>query len=48
MIEEACEDASFEAAQVGKFVLLQKTEALQVTGHREQLRRAHDNILRNG
>lgn len=48
MIEEACEDASFEAAQVGKTVVLQKTEALQVTGHRELLRRALDNILRNG
>lgn len=48
MIEEACADASFEAAQVGKSVVLQKTEALQVTGHRELLRRALDNILRNG
>jgi two-component system sensor histidine kinase CpxA len=48
MIEEACADASFEAAQVGKSVVLQKSETLQVTGHRELLRRALDNILRNG
>ncbi len=32
MIEEACADASFEAAQVGKSVVLQKTEALQLRG----------------
>jgi two-component system sensor histidine kinase CpxA len=48
MVEEACADANFEAAQVGKSVLLRKTEAFQVTGHRELLRRALDNILRNG
>jgi signal transduction histidine kinase len=33
---------------IGLDGVLQKTEALQVTGHRELLRRALDNILRNG
>ena len=48
VIEEACADASFEASQVGKSVVLQWKEAFQTTGHRELLRRALDNILRNG
>ena len=48
VIEEACADASFEADQAGKSVVLQKSEPFQVTGDRELLRRAVDNVLRNG
>jgi two-component system, OmpR family, sensor histidine kinase CpxA len=48
VVEGACADASFEAAQMGKSVVLVKSEPLQVTGHPELLRRAVDNVLRNG
>jgi len=48
VVEEACTDASFEAEQMGKSVVLVKSEPLHVMGHRELLRRAVDNVLRNG
>jgi two-component system, OmpR family, sensor histidine kinase CpxA len=47
LVDEACADAGFEAAQLGKSVVLQKTGTFLVTGHRELLRRALDNVLRN-
>jgi two-component system sensor histidine kinase CpxA len=48
MVQEACADARFEADQVGKTVVVNKSEVILVMGHREVLRRAVDNILRNG
>ncbi len=48
VVEEACEDATFEALQIGKTVLVERNEVFQVSGHPALLRRAVDNILRNG
>jgi two-component system sensor histidine kinase CpxA len=48
VVEEACADANFEAGQIGKSVVFRQREKFQVTGHRELLRRALDNVLRNG
>jgi two-component system sensor histidine kinase CpxA len=48
VVEEACADANFEAGQIGKSVIFRKQEKFRVTGHRELLRRALDNVLRNG
>lgn len=48
VIEEACADTNFEAAQLGKSVVFEKQDTFQITGHRELLRRAVDNVLRNG
>jgi len=48
LVDEACADARFEAAQIQKSVVLVRQENFQVTGHRDLLRRSLDNILRNG
>jgi two-component system, OmpR family, sensor histidine kinase CpxA len=48
LVEEACADANFEAAQIGKSVVLKNREPFRVIGHRELLRRSLDNVLRNG
>jgi two-component system, OmpR family, sensor histidine kinase CpxA len=48
LVEEACADANFEAARMGKSIILRNREAFQVVGHRELLRRSLDNVLRNG
>jgi two-component system sensor histidine kinase CpxA len=48
VIEAACTDARFEAAQMNKSIALTRQERFDVTGDRDLLRRALDNILRNG
>lgn len=48
LVDEACADARFEAAQVQKSVVVVRHESFQVTGYRDLLRRSLDNILRNG
>jgi two-component system sensor histidine kinase CpxA len=48
LVEEACADANFEAARMGKPIILRNRETFRVVGHRELLRRSLDNVLRNG
>jgi two-component system, OmpR family, sensor histidine kinase CpxA len=48
LVEEACEDASLEAQQLSKSVVIARRERFHLHGHRELLRRAIDNALRNG
>ena len=48
LITEACEDAMFEAKQFQKVVTIVKGESFQVRGYPDLLRRALDNVLRNG
>ncbi|HTF71861.1 MAG TPA: HAMP domain-containing sensor histidine kinase [Edaphobacter sp.] len=48
LITEACEDAMFEAKQFQKVVTIVKDESFQVRGYPDLLRRALDNVLRNG
>jgi len=48
VIEEACADARFEATQIQKSIIVERDEDFNVTGYRDLLRRALDNILRNG
>ncbi|MBT9332045.1 HAMP domain-containing sensor histidine kinase [Paracidobacterium acidisoli] len=47
VVDEACADASFEAAEIGKSIQIQRREDFKVKGHPELLRRALDNVLRN-
>jgi two-component system sensor histidine kinase CpxA len=47
LVEEACEDARFEAEQVYKTVAIVKEETFWVCGHPDLLSRAVDNLLRN-
>ncbi len=48
LIEEVCADAKLEAAEMGKGVVIGHSEDFWIDGHRDLLRRALDNILRNG
>jgi two-component system sensor histidine kinase CpxA len=48
LVEEACEDASLEAQQLSKSVVIAGREPFYLHGHRDLLRRAIDNVLRNG
>jgi len=48
VLNEACADARFEATDVGKFIEFENCEDFEVKGHPELLRRALDNVLRNG
>lgn len=47
VIDEACTDARFEAEQIHKTLRIDCREDFMVTGHRDLLRRALDNVLRN-
>jgi two-component system sensor histidine kinase CpxA len=47
LVEDACEDARFEAEQVYKTVAIVKQDTFWVCGHPDLLRRAVDNLLRN-
>lgn len=48
LVEEACSDASLEAQQLSKSVIVVRREQFHLRGHRDLLRRAIDNVLRNG
>lgn len=48
LVEEACADASLEAQQLSKSVIVGKREQFHLQGYRDLLRRAIDNVLRNG
>jgi two-component system sensor histidine kinase CpxA len=48
LVEEACEDARLEADQEHKVVRICRAEQFDVEGHPDLLRRALDNVLRNG
>ena len=48
LVEEACEDASLEAQQLSKSVIIARREQFHFHGHWVLLRRAIDNVLRNG
>jgi two-component system sensor histidine kinase CpxA len=48
LVEEACEDARLEADQEHKVVQICRAEQFDVEGHPDLLRRALDNVLRNG
>jgi two-component system, OmpR family, sensor histidine kinase CpxA len=48
LVDEACADASFEAEQLSKSVVIVRREQFHLHGHRDLLRRAIDNVLRNG
>jgi two-component system sensor histidine kinase CpxA len=48
IVAEACEDANFEAIQFQKVVEIVKGESFQVKGYPDLLRRALENVLRNG
>lgn len=48
LVEEVCEDASLEAQQLSKSVVIARQERFYLRGHRDLLRRAIDNVLRNG
>jgi two-component system sensor histidine kinase CpxA len=48
LVDEACADASLEAQQLSKSVIIARREHFHVHGHRDLLRRAIDNVLRNG
>jgi two-component system, OmpR family, sensor histidine kinase CpxA len=47
LVEDACGDANFEAAQLQKTVAIVKQDTFPVCGHPDLLRRAVDNLLRN-
>jgi two-component system sensor histidine kinase CpxA len=47
LIEDACDDANFEAEQLQKTVAIVKQDTFPVRGHPDLLRRAVDNLLRN-
>ena len=48
LVEDACEDARLEADQEHKAVQICRAEQFDVEGHPDLLRRALDNVLRNG
>jgi two-component system, OmpR family, sensor histidine kinase CpxA len=48
LVAEACENALFEAQQVQKTVSIVAQEGFQVRGYPDLMRRALDNVLRNG
>ncbi len=48
LMDEVAQDADFEAAGSACQVLLSQQAGLQVTGNRELLRRAIENVVRNG
>lgn len=48
LLSEVVQDADFEAAESNRQVLLTAETALEVTGNRELLRRAFENVVRNG
>ena len=48
LVDEACADASLEAQQLSKSVIIVRREQFHLHGHRDLLRRAIDNVLRNG
>ena len=48
LVDEACVDASLEAQQLSKSVIVTRQEQFHLRGYRDLLRRAIDNILRNG
>jgi two-component system sensor histidine kinase CpxA len=48
LVDEACADASFEAQQLSKSVIIVRREEFHLRGYRDLLRRAIDNVLRNG
>lgn len=48
VVDAAYADASFEATQLGKTVVILRQEYFQIIGHPELLRRSLDNVLRNG
>jgi two-component system sensor histidine kinase CpxA len=48
LVDEACADASLEAQQLSKSVIIARREQFHLHGHRDLLRRAIDNVLRNG
>ncbi len=48
LVEDACADARFEAKQFHKSVTIVRSEPFQLLGHQDLLRRALDNVLRNG
>jgi two-component system sensor histidine kinase CpxA len=47
LVEDACDDANFEAEQLQKTVAIVRQDAFPVRGHPDLLRRAVDNLLRN-
>ena len=47
VVQEACQNARFEAEQVGKSVVILETQVLKVRGYPDLLGRAVDNALRN-
>ena len=47
VLEEVCADAQFIAEEMGKHVHCSASQPIAVRGHRELLKRALDNILRN-
>jgi two-component system sensor histidine kinase CpxA len=48
IVDESCEDATFEAKEFRKAVVVVRREPFQVRGYPDLLRRALDNVLRNG
>ncbi len=48
LIDEVCADANFEAEELHKRVVVVRQEDFRIAGHRDLLKRALDNILRNG
>jgi two-component system sensor histidine kinase CpxA len=48
LVEQACADAGFEAQQLSKSVIIVRREEFHLRGYRDLLRRAIDNVLRNG
>jgi two-component system sensor histidine kinase CpxA len=48
LVDEACADASLEAQHLSKSVTVAKREQFHLQGYRDLLRRAIDNVLRNG
>jgi two-component system, OmpR family, sensor histidine kinase CpxA len=48
LVDEACADARLEAQQLSKSVIIARREQFHLHGHRDLLRRAIDNVLRNG
>jgi len=48
LVNEACADVSYEAKEFGKSILIVRGEPFQMQGYRDLLRRALDNVLRNG
>jgi two-component system, OmpR family, sensor histidine kinase CpxA len=48
IVDESCGDAAFEAQQLRKSVVVVRRESFQVLGYPDLLRRALDNVFRNG